>query len=179
MRDRSYRVLLSISFAFLVFMAATSICVRQSSADAKKGRETQDEKEPQQVQNTSFQWYYEQGKLVAGDIEEANANHADCLIQVDYKINEEDIVAWADIYYNNDYVLPDYDSLSFAKDMERDFHIYFQTDRVKVLKSDDAPLSDAMEPAIRIECNIPDDKEMESFLEQYLRQIFAKENEEL
>ena len=80
---------------------------------------------------------------------------------------------------NNDYVLPDYDSLSFAKDMERDFHIYFQTDRVKVLKSDDAPLSDAMEPAIRIECNIPDDKEMESFLEQYLRQIFAKENEEL
>ena len=88
-----------------------------------------------------------------------------------------DTIPW--IIQDNDYVLPDYDSLSFAKDMERDFHIYFQTDRVKVLKSDDAPLSDAMEPAIRIECNIPDDKEMESFLEQYLRQIFAKENEEL
>lgn len=183
MRDRSYRVLLSISFAFLVFMAAASICVRQSGTATKEGRnmqiEQEPQQEPQQVQNTSFSWYYEQGALVAGDIEEANANHADCYIQVDYKINEEDIVAWADIYYNNDYVLPDYDSLSFAKDMAKDFQIYFQTDRVTVLESDDAPLSDAMEPAIRIECNIPDTKEMESFLEQYLQQIFAKENEEL
>ena len=179
MRDRSYRILLSISFAFLVFMAAASICVRQSGADAKKGRETQDEKEPQQVQNTSFSWYYEQGKLVAGDIGEANANHADCFVQVDYKISEEDIVAWADIYYNDDYVLPDYDSLSFVKDMAKDFQIYFQTDRAAIFKSDDTTLSDAMEPAIRIECNIPDPEEMERFLEQYLGQIFEKENEEL
>ena len=75
--------------------------------------------------------------------------------------------------------MPDYDSLSFAKDMAKDFQIYFQTDRAAVFKSDDTTLSDAMEPAIRIECNIPDPEEMERFLEQYLGQIFEKENEEL
>lgn len=149
-------------------------------------------KDAKQGRNTSKKPYFHHilcfSKMTEGDVENANIMHADCFVrliskenaveikQEDVDLNQENDGIWAVISYNNEFVLPDYDSFDFAGDVSEDFSQYFVTQDVTIAESSDEELKKAMQPAIIIESNLPME-EMQKFISENLENIFTEENE--
>ena len=111
-----------------------------------------------------------------GNLEELSKENAVEIKQEDVDLNQENDGIWAVISYNNEFVLPDYDSFDFAGDVSEDFSQYFVTQDVTIAESSDEELKKAMQPAIIIESNLPME-EMQKFISENLENIFTEENE--
>lgn len=127
----------------------------------------------------SIEFFYKNGECLAGDVSEANEQHADCYVMIQTIADETDETKRdfsATIYYNNEYVLPDYDSLDFAKDISSYLEMQFGEDSTIIKRSDADVLMNAMEPAIMVECNYAVSK-MKTVLENGIKHSLMKENE--
>lgn len=181
MTEKEEKILtrLSITFLFIVIILSFLSWKRQTKNE-------EDIFLKNHISTTSYVFQKGDG-LTEGDVEKANARHADGFVKLISKesilgtkhenaesIQENDSI-WAVISYNNEFVLPDYDSLDFARDISEGFSQYFQTQDITMEESSDAELKKAMQPAIIIESNLPMG-ELQFFISESLENIFTEEN---
>lgn len=140
------------------------------------------ESEDTLVEFTSWSGYYRLGQLEEGDVLQANAAHADCFVMLKETHEQSDAMADAEgqtidvrIFYNDEFVLPEYSSLDFANAV-KDF-LVVQNDmfEVSVSKSDDENLKNAMEPAILITMDVVSD-DFQRLINDCFADIFEKAN---
>lgn len=183
MTKKEEKILICLSFTFLFIVIVLSIISWKGKTQIRKEIPLKNH-----ISIVSYVFQKEDG-LTEGDVEKANTMHADGFVKLISKEvvietkqehgdldNETDNI-WAVISYNNEFVLPYYDSLDFARDISDSFSQYFQTRDITMAESSDEELKKAMQPAIIIESNLPME-EMQNFISDSLKNIFAKENDE-
>lgn len=182
MTKREEKILICFSFTFLFIIIILSII-------SWKGKTLIGKEIPlkNHISTISYVFQKEDG-LTEGDVEKANTMHADCFVlliskeittetkQEDADLNQATDSIWAVISYNNEFVLPDYDSFDLARDISESFSQYFLTQDITMVESSDEELAKAMQPAIIIESNLPLE-EMQKFISESLEKIFTEEND--
>ncbi|MBQ1172064.1 MAG: hypothetical protein IIX48_05625 [Lachnospiraceae bacterium] len=179
MTEKEEKILIGLSFAFLFTVIALSIFTWKVRAKNERYIYPQSN-----IFTRSYLFQIEDG-LIEGDIEMANELHADGFVKI---VVKEDAVEsntenedyptggiGAVILYNNEFVMPDYDSYDFARDLSESFVHYFQIPNVTLEKSEDEELKKAMHPAVIIESNLPME-EIQVFISDNLKNIFTEEN---
>lgn len=105
--------------------------------------------------------------LTNGDVMTANDVRADYFISLSVETTLEDnqII----IYYNDDFFIPDFDSKSLAELLEQGLAQVYGSDCVKVLKTDNHGLAEAMLPAVKIvgKVNVPPETDMRESLASF------------
>ena len=182
MTKQEEKILICFSFAFLFIIIILSIISWKEKTLIREEIPLKNH-----ISTISYVFQKEDG-VTEGDVENANIMHADCFVrliskenaveikQEDVDLNQENDGIWAVISYNNEFVLPDYDSFDFAGDVSEDFSQYFVTQDVTITVRSDEELKKAMQPAIIIESNLPME-EMQKFISENLENIFTEENE--
>lgn len=182
MTEKEEKILIYFSFTFLFIIIILSIISWKGKTLIREEGSLNDH-----ISTVSYVFQKEDG-LTEGDVEKANTMHADCFVlliskditeetkQEDADLNQATDIIWAVISYNNEFVLPDYDSLDFAKDISESFSQYFVTQDITMAESSDEELAKAMQPAIIIESNLPME-EMQKFISESLENIFTEEND--
>lgn len=188
MTKKEERVVVSIALVlFLVVVLAvfqTRFLDEKTRRDServesqKEGRELSEN----DLSSETVNIFYKNGVLSEGNVTEANKQHADCFVSVRPNIkreasnkihnNKEDV--YIVVYYNNEYVLPDYDSLDFAKDMSAYMQSLYKNGEILLKRSQDKVLLDAMQPAVVIECNVAS-PEIVKLLEQGMKYSLKEE----
>lgn len=103
-------------------------------------------------------FYYIDKESASGDVKMANEKHADFFVVLEQIESES---AQVSIFYNDEYVIPEYDSANFAMDLQEVFARKLPGYVVDLKLENDAILKEAMEPAVYIRGNISkDDVEM-------------------
>lgn len=105
--------------------------------------------------------------LINGDVMTANDVRADYFISLSVETTLED--NRITIYYNDDFFIPDFDSKSLAELLEQGLAQVYGSDCVKVLKTDNHGLAEAMLPAVKIvgKVNVPPETDMRESLTSF------------
>lgn len=88
--------------------------------------------------------------LVSGDIRTANELRADFFLSMSV---EETMGNGITVYYNDDYFIPDYDSKSYAETLRQSLSEEYGEENVRIVKTSEWDLDDAMIPAVKIVCS--------------------------
>lgn len=90
--------------------------------------------------------------LSEGDVMTANRLRADFFVSmsVDTWASEDEII----IYYNDDYYMPEFDSRHFAELLQAAFEERYGNGSVSVERTGEGELTEAMVPAVMIECHL-------------------------
>lgn len=182
MTKKEEKILIFLSFVFLFIVIVLSIIAGKEKTLIK-------EEVSLKKHTSTVSYIFQNGDgLTEGDVEKANTMHADCFVllvskeitaetkQEDADLHQATDSIWAVVSYNNEFVLPDYDSLDFARDISDSFSRYFQTQDITMGESADVELKKAMQPAIIIESNLPME-ELQKFISESLENIFTEEND--
>lgn len=178
MTEKENKHLIYASFTFLalslvVIMIGCMLLQDENEIDSNERIALERGDESEKLQSLTV--FYANGSLTVGDIEEANAVHADALIVL--LSHESDAEKYSVLYYDTAFDLPDYNSLDFAKDLSRVLVSKSDRQHVKIAERKDKDFAEVMIPAICIESNYSLE-EMEQLLEEALPNIFMEAQEE-
>ncbi|MGN0133005.1 MAG: hypothetical protein ACI4AA_11235 [Lachnospiraceae bacterium] len=97
--------------------------------------------------------------LMSGDIKTANELRADFYLSLsieysyaDEQRRQDGSAAEIVIYYNDDYFIPDFDSRAYAEMLQRYLAEEYGAENIRLVKSTEWDLADAMIPAVKIIC---------------------------
>ncbi len=105
--------------------------------------------------------------LLNGDVLVANDVRADYFISLSVEATSEQ--NQITIYYNDDFFIPDFDSKSLAELLEAGLAKIYGSDCVKIVKTDNHGLAEAMLPAVKIvgKVNVPPETDMRESLASF------------
>lgn len=134
-----------------------TLSANDSREEAVLSEEPKKEEEPYQEL-----YYLSDEGFAAGTVTDANEKHAECFVILQCEVEtasadegmDEQTDRYMVLFYNDEFIIPEYDSRMFALDLCEYFTRELGDTSVSAAFSEEEALQDAMVPAVRIVTNI-------------------------